>query len=82
MVVKEEGSHPLVTEVVPDSRADKAGLRQGDVIVEANGILVEALMDLHRAGSKAHRENQPLTFVVRRDGQTLTLDFGLLGQGK
>ncbi len=36
-----DGKGALVTEVVPDSPADKAGLRSGDVIVELNGKKVE-----------------------------------------
>jgi Do/DeqQ family serine protease len=36
----------LVTRILPDSAADKAGLRQGDVIIEVNGGKVSSSADL------------------------------------
>ena len=38
----------FVVSVVPDSAADKAGIREGDVIVEFRGEVVQGIDDLHR----------------------------------
>ena len=69
----------LVERVARGSRADKAGLRPGDVLVRASGIDLEHLFDLHRAGFKVHNANEPLVFTVRRGGKTVTVDVGRLG---
>jgi uncharacterized iron-regulated protein len=71
-----------VVEITPGSRAFKAGLRPGDVIEEANGIPVAALMNLHQAGSAAYRDNAPLRFIIRRGAERYTVDLGKLGQDR
>lgn len=64
--------HPegaLVTAIAPDTRADRAGMRQGDVIVKAQGMPVQALWTLHKAAVKANREDDGrLRLTLRRDG--------------
>ncbi|MCX7974923.1 MAG: DegQ family serine endoprotease [Candidatus Aminicenantes bacterium] len=63
----------VVTSVEPDSPADKAGLKQYDVIVEVNGQKVKDDMDLRfkvaeiAPGSKA-------TLKIIRDGKEMTLN--------
>lgn len=42
----EEAMGALVTNVVPDTAADKAGLQQGDIILEVNGEDIEDREDL------------------------------------
>jgi serine protease Do len=47
------GAHvlPVVTHVVPGSGADRAGLKQGDVIVEADGIQDPTSAQVQQAAS-------------------------------
>ena len=62
----------LVVEVSPDSAADQAGLRTGDVIVAANTKATDeqgVLSDLIRSVGAGGR----LTLKVRRDGSVRTL---------
>lgn len=62
------------------SRADRSGFRPGMVIMEAQGIAVDQLFDIHRAGKKAHDEDAPLVFRVRLGCDEYTLDVGRLGK--
>lgn len=72
----------LVQSVSRDSRAAKAGLRPGDVLTEAAGISLDHLFSLHMAGSKVHKANEELVFVVRRGGETYETSVGKLGKTK
>ncbi len=79
MVLQERGGEVLVTQVDPKSRAAQAGLRPGDVILEAQGFEVSGLMDLHRAGSRAHKNQAELEMVIRRHGERYAVNLGELG---
>lgn len=70
----------VVESVERGSRADKAGLRPGDVLLSANGVKLNALMDLHKAGFKAHDADKPLVFTLLRDGEKICVDMGKLGK--
>jgi len=59
----------LITEVEPGSRAEKAGLRSGDLLLAAGGEPFSGLMDLHRAAIRAHEEKEPLALSIERDGR-------------
>lgn len=59
----------LVLRVLPDTPADRAGLRAGDVVVEAGGAPVLALEDLRRA---LLEEEGPLSLTWNRKGRILT----------
>ena len=72
----------LVESVDRASRAAKAGLRPGDVLVEASGVRLDSLMHLHLAGKKVHDADEPLVFTVRRGETLLTADVGKLGTAK
>lgn len=67
----------LITKVEPESRAQKAGMRAGDILLEAGGEPFEELMDLHRAAVRAHRDNAPLVLRIEREGsrRELSLDI-------
>jgi hypothetical protein len=72
----------LVEAVVRGSRAEKAGLRPGDTLIEASGVTLDHLFALHQAGVMAHEADAPLVFTVRRAGQTFRADVGKLGSPK
>jgi len=77
------GTEGLLVEVVKrDSRAAKAGLRPGDVLVEAAGIRLESLFSLHMAGAKTYELGKELVFTVRRGSEIFEVNVGKLGQGK
>ncbi|HTU93956.1 MAG TPA: PDZ domain-containing protein [Gemmataceae bacterium] len=65
-LAKDEGV--FIIEVVPDSPAEEAGLRQGDVITHVNGKLIEdedeLVKDLHQAGA-----GKKVDLTVIRDGK-------------
>ncbi len=66
----------LVNEVVEDSPAEAAGLRDGDVILTFNGKNLDSSKDL----TKVVRKTQPgeeVEIVVLRDGKKKTLDVEL-----
>ncbi len=62
----------LVTQVVPHSPAQKAGIKPDDVIVSVNGNPVSGAADLSNSIG-VMRVGTPLTLGVIRNGKTLTL---------
>ncbi|MFB9175105.1 Do family serine endopeptidase [Roseibium salinum] len=60
----------LVQDVQPGSAAE-AGIREGDVILEAGGNPVEAEEDLSRAWDQAREEKRPLLLRVTRNDSSL-----------
>lgn len=69
----------LVESVSRGSRADRAGLRPGDLLIEASGVPLHGLFSLHMAGTKVHEADEPLIFTVRRNDATFGVDMGKLG---
>ena len=63
---------PAVAVVLAPSRAETAGLRVGDVLVEVNGKPV-ATVEAVREVLLTARENGPLPLVVRRGGNRVSL---------
>ena len=57
----------LVNTVMPDSPADKAGIKRFDVIVEANGHNVESVVDLVRAVNEA--KDSEMSLAVIHEGE-------------
>ena len=74
-----DGAGVLVTEVVADSPAAKAGLKAGDVIVKAGDRAVASPDDLHEAMSGT-KPGDDLKLKVMRKGsaQTLTATLGTM----
>ncbi len=72
----DESRGALVASVVPDSPAEKAGLRAGDVIVSFNGEDIEHLKDLTRKVAEASPTNKS-TIEVWRSGDRENLDIVL-----
>ena len=82
MVLEDRFDRIMVTEVDPGTRADKAGVRPADIILSAQGIDIKDLMDLHLAGTKAHKQNADFTIVVLRGIEETSINLGPLGQKK
>ena len=64
----------LVADVMPDSPADKAGLKGGDVITQLNGKPVKDSRNLKLAVANIV-PGQKASAQVLRDGKTLNVDF-------
>jgi serine protease Do len=69
--LKEEFSLPdqrglVVTKVKSGSPADRVGLREGDMILEANGSAIESVEDLERAS----QSRDIVVLLVWRNGRT------------
>ncbi len=56
----------VVTEVEPDSGAERAGLQPGDVIREINRRPVKSIKDFERASSELKKGDQALVLINRR----------------
>jgi serine protease Do len=72
---------PSVSGVVPGSRAARAGVKVGDVVVEVNGRPVVTFEALRAALLSVPAEG-PLPLVLRRDGERLsvTLEGGIMNR--
>jgi predicted metalloprotease with PDZ domain len=66
----------IIAGVVPGSAADRAGLQGGDVLVKVGDVEVssDAAWAPEYRNRYRGKAGQPLTIVVRRDGQTLSLN--------
>lgn len=64
---------PDVGQVQPGSAAEQGGIRPGDVIVGIDGQAVQRFEDVQQAVRL--NPGVPMTIVIRRDGQDLTLDL-------
>jgi len=59
----------VITHVEPGSRADEAGLAEGDLIVSVNHVAVETVEGLRRALKQA--KSGPILFALNRQGTNL-----------
>ena len=66
-----EEAAPIVTAVMPDMPASRAGLQEGDRILEIQGETIQTWSQMTRI-IKAH-PNDPLTMQVDREGAIVTL---------
>ena len=73
----------LIGSVIPDEPADKAGMRDGDVVLEANGKLIESSSDLLRVIA-GETPGSSVKLVVWRDNakKDLTVKLGERHVGK
>jgi serine protease Do len=76
-----QGKGVLVREVSPGSAAEKAGLKAGDCIVQAEGTPVSSVEDLHRALRDKGKpgESREVTLTIVRDRQEQTVKVQLEG---
>ena len=72
----EDGKGALVTEVVEDSPADKAGLKAGDVIVRLGEKEIDSSSALHKAVADTEPEQQ-MSVKVMRKGQSKDISITL-----
>ena len=57
----------VITEIKPNSEADKKGLRQGDLILEADKKKLESVSDLEKIIDKK-KAGQVVLLQIRREG--------------
>jgi serine protease Do len=67
-----EDDQLVVTRVTPDSLADRAGLREGDVLSSIDGNRVASQRDVEQWLSRVQRGRE-LALAIRRDGRQRTL---------
>jgi serine protease Do len=69
----------LVSKVIPNSPAEKAGLQIGDIITEFNGQPIEKSADLPpMVGMTPINDNAKLTIIRQGDTETIDFKIGLL----
>jgi len=67
-----DGRGILISEVVLESPAEKAGLKAGDILIKANGERIEDTPDLHDVIGD-HEEGDEIELVVLRKGKEMKL---------
>ncbi|MEZ9454589.1 Do family serine endopeptidase [Vibrio splendidus] len=72
----ESSKGAFVSQIVPDSAADKAGLKAGDVIVSINGKRIDTFSEL-RAKVATLGAGKKIELGVVRDGKNMTFDVTL-----
>lgn len=73
-----EGKGVLVTEVLPDSSAAKAGLKAGDVIVEVNGKVVQNVFEFSKMINSQKEGSLTLTIIRDKVKQSLVVTLQTL----
>ncbi|MEZ8653993.1 Do family serine endopeptidase [Vibrio splendidus] len=72
----ESSKGAFVSQIVPDSAADKAGLKAGDVIVSINGKRIDTFSEL-RAKVATLGAGKQIELGIVRDGKNMTFDVTL-----
>ncbi|HAM51785.1 MAG TPA: peptidase [Nitrospiraceae bacterium] len=78
--VLKEANGALISDIVPNGPADKAGFKRGDVIVELNGKMVKDYHDLPHMVALI-RPGEQASFKVLRSGEEVTLS-AIIGEMK
>ncbi len=69
----------VVAQVAPESPAEEAGLREGDVIIEIDGTSVEGAADLRNEVGLL-RPGKTIELVVLRDGERMSIEAEIKAQ--
>ena len=80
LVLEPDEQGLVIKAIEPDSRAAKAGLRAGDVLLQGNGQSLKTPMDLHRAAAPAARRGKDVVLKVLRDGREMEVVIGMGGE--
>jgi len=73
----EEARGALVSQVMPDSAADRAGIVAGDVIIAVNGEAVSSAADLRvKIGMQRAGEKVKIEFIRDGEAKTVTAELG------
>ena len=75
----DEPKGAIVTNLVADGPADRAGIEIGDIIIEVDGMAVAAVRDLPRMVA-ALPAGAPAALTLIRDGQTMTVRVTIANQ--
>jgi S1-C subfamily serine protease len=67
-----ETSGPVVVEVESGSPAERAGLREGDLILEVDQVPMKALGQFYEK-IETYKAGDTILFLVKRQGNTLYL---------
>ena len=70
-----------VSGIKPGTLAARLGLKDGDVLLEANGQKVDSILKVVKAGMNAHGSDD-LLLKVRRDGKVMDLTYHLFWEGQ
>jgi uncharacterized iron-regulated protein len=73
IALQEEGGRLAIVAVEPGSRAERSGLRVGDILCRAGSVVVASPKDLHRAALEARGQGRPMSVAVERAGEFLAL---------
>ncbi len=65
-----------VESVAEDSPAEKAGVKQGDLILKVDGNTVKTVDEINRIRD-SHKKGDTIVFTVYRDGEMLKIDIEL-----
>lgn len=69
-------SGALITQIVPNTPAQKAGLKKGDIVVEVDGVKVKNAFTL-RFGIGRKRAGDKIQLKVQRGAETLDIEVAL-----
>jgi serine protease Do len=62
-----ESKGALITQIEPDSPADKGGLKEGDLVREVNRTMIENSDDFYRAMDSTKKGENVLLRILRED---------------
>jgi uncharacterized iron-regulated protein len=80
LFLKPEDKGLLVMQVMPQSPAEKAGIKAGDILLDIDGHAIKEVMDIHRLIKKNPQKKREYNFL--RQGSSFTTNLSLTGKDK